>query len=377
LRSELRATDLAARFGGDEFALLLHDIEPEAIQPIVQRMQAKLSAPMKLVGHEMAVSASVGIAMSRSDYTNAEDVLRDADIAMYHAKEHARGSYAMFDVDMHAGAVSRLELHSDLRRAIEGEQFEVFYQPIVDLETGGADRFEALVRWRHPERGLVAPMDFLPVMETTGQMVPLGRWIIDEVCRQIAHWKRSYDGMVSVSVNVSHREFWDAGLLPHILDCLRRHSLEPANLTLEITANVILRKPDVSGAIIEQLHAAGINVQIDGIGTGTTSLLALHRFPVQALKIDRSFIQALDVDPRTTELVRIIVGVGEALGVDVVGEGVETATQVELLRGMGCHNMQGFWFTKAVDGAAAEELLGHRFPGREQLADASATNAAD
>jgi diguanylate cyclase (GGDEF)-like protein/PAS domain S-box-containing protein len=368
LRTGLRETDLAARFGGDEFAVLLHDIEPSAIRPIVERMQASLSTPMTLDGHQVAVSASVGIAMSRGDYTNAEHVLRDADIAMYHAKTHLPGSFAVFDFEMHAGAVTRLGLQSELGQAMDRGQFEVHYQPIVDLEAEGTDRFEALVRWRHPDRGLVPPMEFLPIMEETGQMVILGRWIVDEVCRQIAQWKRAYDGTVNVSVNVSHREFWDSGLLPHILDCLRRHGLEPANLTLEITANVILRKPDVARVIIEELHASGISVQIDGIGSSTSSMLALHRFPIQALKIDRSFIQELDVDPRTTEVVRILVAVGEALGVEVVAEGVETAAQLELLREMGCRNVQGFWFTKAVDGVAAAQLLGHALPVRDQVA---------
>jgi EAL domain-containing protein (putative c-di-GMP-specific phosphodiesterase class I) len=317
---------------------------------------------MTLAGHEVAVSASVGIATSMVDYDNAEDVLRDADIAMYQAKEHARGSYAVFDVEMHARAVTRLELHADLRRAMENDQFEVFYQPIVHLDAEGTDHFEAFVRWRHPSRGLVGPMDFLPGMESTGQMVTLGRWIIDEVCRQIAQWKLSYDGMISVDVNVSQREFWDAGLLPHILDCLRRHSLEPANLALEINANVILRTPDAAGAIVDALRAAGVKVQVDGIGTGTSSLLPLHRFSVDGLKIDRSFIHELDGDPRTAELVRAIIAVGEAFGVDVVGEGVETAAQLELLHEMGCRSVQGFWFTEAVDGAAAAQLLGHVLP---------------
>ena len=270
---------------------------------------------------------------------------------------------------MHAGVVTRLGLQTELRTAMDREQFEVHYQPIVDLDNEGTDHFEALVRWRHPELGLVPPMDFLPAMEETGLMVKLERWIVDEVCRQIAQWQLSYDGIVNVSVNVSHRLFWDAGLLPHILDCLRRHRLAPANLTLEITAGVIVRNPDVARAIIEELHAAGIDMQIDNFGTGMSSLHALHRFPIQALKIDRSFIRELDVDPRTTELVRIIVAMGRALGVDVVAEGVETAAQLELLREMGCHNAQGFWFTEAVDGDAAAQLLGHALPvGRTRSA---------
>jgi EAL domain-containing protein (putative c-di-GMP-specific phosphodiesterase class I) len=268
----------------------------------------------------------------------------------------------MFDAGMHAGAMSRLGLQSELRQAMDRGQFEVHYQPIVDLEVPRTDHFEALVRWHHPDRGLVQPTDFLPVMEETGLMLTLGRWIIGEVCRQIAQWQRSYDGTVNVSINLSHREFWDAGLQPHILDCIRHYGLAPANLTLEITESVIMRKPEVARAIIEKLHAAGISVQIDDFGTGTSSLHALRRFPVQALKIDRSFINELDVDPRTTKLVQIIIAMGEVLGVDVVAEGVETVAQLDLLREMGCRNVQGFWFAEGVDGTAAAQLLGQRLP---------------
>jgi diguanylate cyclase (GGDEF)-like protein len=361
LRSGLRPSDHAARFGGDEFAVLLHDVEPNAIRPIVERMQASLSAPMELDGHEVAVTASVGIATSDGAYSNAEDVLRDADIAMYHAKSHNRGSFAMFDVSMHATAVARLALRSDVRQAFERKQFEVHYQPIVSLDARGTDHFEALVRWHHPRRGLVPPMDFLPDLQETGLMVTLGRWIIDEVCRQIAHWEQSYDGIINVSINVSHREFTAPDLLPHIADCLRRYGLVAANLTLEITEPVIMRNPEAARVIIEELHAAGVGVQIDDFGTGA-SLRALHHFGLQALKIDRSLTEELDVDPRTTRLVRILVAMGQALGVDVVAEGVETAAQLEALRAMGCRSAQGFWFTEAVSGAAATEFLGRALP---------------
>jgi diguanylate cyclase (GGDEF)-like protein/PAS domain S-box-containing protein len=368
LRGGLRETDLAARFGGDEFAVLLHAIDPGGVGPLVERMQASLAEPIELDGHEVAVTASVGIAMSGREHTSAEDVLRDADIAMYHAKSLRRGSFAVFDVAMHAGMVSRLGLQAELRTAMDCAQFEVHYQPIVDLENGSTDHFEALIRWRHPELGLVPPVEFLPAMEETGLMVRLERWILDEVCRQIAQWQETYVGTVNVSVNVSHRLFWDSGLLPHILDCLRRHGLTPANLTLEITAGVIVRNPNVARGIIEGLHATGIDIEIDNFGTGMSSLHALHRFPVHGLKIDRSFIRELDVDPRTTDLVRIIVEMARALGIDVVAEGVETEVQLERLREMGCRAVQGFLFTKAVDGAAAAQLLGHVLPVRELAA---------
>jgi diguanylate cyclase (GGDEF)-like protein/PAS domain S-box-containing protein len=364
LRGGLRPSDLAARFGGDEFAVLLHDIVPSAIRPIVERMQASLAAPMELDGHGFAVTASVGITTSDGAYTNAEDVLRDADIAMYHAKSQHHGSFAMFDAGMHASAVARLRLQSELRQAMDFKQFEVYYQPVVNLSVNGIDHFEALVRWHHPRDGLVRPADFLPGMVETGLMVSLGRWIVEEVCRQIAQWQRFYDGTVNVSINVSHQEFADADLLPHILACLHRYALAPANLTLEITESVIVRNPAIARVTIETLQAAGLGVQIDDFGTGA-SLYALHRFPLQALKIDRSLTHDLDLDPRTARFVEIIIAMGQALGIDVVAEGVETSSELALLLDMGCNNAQGFWFSEAVDAAAAAQLLGRSLPTRD------------
>ncbi len=374
LRNALRPADLASRFGGDEFALLLHNIDFSAIRSIVERMQTNLSTPIDIDGHRVVVTASIGVATSEGAYTNAEDVLRDADIAMYQAKTHDRGSFAMFDVAMRDGAMARLAVQSEIRHAIHRQEFEIHYQPIVNLDAEGADHFEALVRWRHPVRGLLRPADFLPETEEIGLIVTLGRWIIDEVCRQIAEWQRSYNGVVKVSVNISHREFEDVGLLGHILDCLASHWLKPANLILEITESAVRCKPEAAFAVIERLHAAGIGVQIGGVGSGMSSLQALHVFPIEALKIDRSFIRDLEVDPRTSSLVQVILDMGHALGFDVVAEGVETAGQVEMLRGMGCTTAQGFWFTEPVDGPSAAKLLGHPLPESVGSGEGSASD---
>jgi len=362
LRYGLRPTDLAARFGGDEFAVLLHDVVPADLAAIVDRLQTSLGMPMLLDGHEVAVSASIGITTSSGGYTTPEDVLRDADIAMYDAKARRRGSYSMFDAGMRATAVARLEAQSGLRQALERGEFEVHYQPIAALDGRGTDHFEALVRWRHPQRGLVGPDDFLVDMEETGLVVTLGRWVIDEVCQQIAVWRRSYAGTLNVSINVSNREFVDARLIPHIRGCLAQHGIEPANLTLEITEGIITRTPEAAQATIAALHAIGINVQIDDFGTNTSSLHALRCLPVHALKIDRAFIRDLEHDSRTLKLIEIIIAMGRAIGVDVIAEGVETAGQLNLLREMGCRSAQGFWFTEAVDAAGAAELLGRSLP---------------
>ncbi|MBK5331003.1 MAG: EAL domain-containing protein [Ilumatobacteraceae bacterium] len=382
LRNGLRPADVAARFGGDEFAVLLHNLESSSIQPIVARMQASLATPIDIDGHKVAVTASVGITTSDGGYTNAEDVLRDADIAMYHAKGHNRGSFAMFDVAMRSDAVARLSLQSEIRQAIDQQQFEVHYQPIVRLGAKATDRFEALVRWRHPDHGLVAALDFLPDVEEIGLIVTMGRWVINDVCRQIRQWQRSYEGAISVNINISHREFSDPTLLPHISDCLRRHRLVAANITLEITEEVIRRKPEAAFAVIEQLHAAGIGVHIGGVGTGTSSVQALRLFPIQALKIDRAFIHDLGTDQRTAKLVQIILDLGLALGFDVVAEGVETARQLQLLQEMGCRTVQGFLFAEAVDADTAGRLLGRSLAARNvdeqpDLRSAATSVAAD
>ena len=361
LRNGLRPADLAARFGGDEFAVLLHNIEPSAIRPIVDRMQKNLATPVDIDGHHVAVTSSVGIATSDGKYSRAEDVLRDADVAMYYAKAHNRSSFAMFEDAMRAGAVARMDMQSEIRDAMDHRQFEVHYQPIVSLDASATHRFEALVRWNHPLRGLVGPMEFLPVAEDIGLIVPLGRWVIEDVCRQISVWQESYDGTVNVSVNISHREFSDPGLQSHIVECLRRNQLSPFNLTVEITESVIRCNPESAYAVMEQLHEVGIGVFIAGVGSGMSSLEALRRFPIQALKIDRAFIKDLVVDSRTPKLVQMIIDIGQALGLDVVAEGVENAAQLDLLRQLGCRTAQGFWFAEPVAGAAAAELLGRSF----------------
>jgi EAL domain-containing protein (putative c-di-GMP-specific phosphodiesterase class I) len=244
---------------------------------------------------------------------------------MYRAKSAEPGTLAFFDSAMHASALRRQSLHSQINRALRENQFEVHYQPIVNLATGRTDRFEALVRWRHPERGLVLPQEFLPVMEETGLIVRLGHWILDEVCRQLAKWGPA---VVNVSINVSDGEFWRQDLLAHVLQTLARHGLDPGRLTLEITEGVLMRRPEVALRMMREMHLAGLRLHIDDFGTGYTSLETLHRFPVDAFKIDRSFIRSLASADRTAELIAALVALGKALGLAVVAEGVETGEQL-------------------------------------------------
>jgi diguanylate cyclase (GGDEF)-like protein len=359
LRASLRAVDTAARVGGDEFVLLLLDIEPRDVPGLVDKVQASLGEPFDLDGHQVVATASIGIATSRTDYGSADDVLRDADIAMYRAKAGERGSYEIFDAAMHARAVKRLQTEVELRRAFDLGEFELHYQPIVDLETCRAQAFEALIRWRHPERGLVSPDDFLPVAEETGLIVRLGHWIIDETCRQIAQWRESYDGELCVSVNVSNREFWHGGVLEHVTAALARHGVPTSALKLEITEGVIMHNAHRAEAIVDAMHQRGHAVHIDDFGTGYSSLGALHSFPIDALKIDRSFVVAMSNGTRSAELAHTIVMMGVSLGLDVIAEGIEEPEQRDMLVRFGCTFGQGFLYSEPLAAHDVAKL----FPG--------------
>ncbi|WP_164983899.1 EAL domain-containing protein [Cellulomonas endophytica] len=362
LRGAVRPGDTAARFGGDEFAVLIDGVAADAVPAVVQRVRESLVRPVDVNGHSLWLSASIGIAVSSAGYETAEDVLRDADTAMYDAKGRERGSVSWFHPAMHDAAVHHLWLHDQTQRALERDEFEVHYQPIVDLDDRPLTRFEALVRWRHPERGLVPPSDFLPLMEETGLVVALGRWVVEQVCADVARWRRTHRGPVSVSVNLSDREFWDAGLLPAYLDAIGRHGLGPQHVALEITERVIARSPELAEELVEGFRAAGLSLHIDDFGTGHSSLQTLQRYPVDALKIDRSFVADLPEDERSTELVRAIVAMGRALGLDVVAEGVETPSQLRALRAIGCASAQGYLFSRAVPADRAREMLGLPVP---------------
>ena len=374
---DLRPVDTAARFGGDEFAVLLRGMPRDAVLAVVRRIQERIAEPMVLDGHDVCVSASVGIASSRTGYTDAEDVLRDADIAMYHAKGAERGTASLFEPAMHTRATGRLRAQSELRTALLEGQFEVHYQPLVALDGAVLTQFEALVRWRHPQRGVVLPGEFLSVMTDAGTIVALGQWVIDAVCEQIAQWHEAGKGPVEVSVNVSHAEFWSDRLLPTVRQALARHGVDAHCLVLEITESVIMSDPDAARSIMRSLQALGVRLHIDDFGTGHSSLHALRAFPVDALKIDQSFVQQLGIDAQTTELVRIIVAMGEVLGIHVVAEGVETTLQADTLRGMGCGTVQGWLYARALPGRDAAVLLGTRLAEDfDDLLDEAASMAA-
>ncbi|MFW2513767.1 EAL domain-containing protein [Demequina sp. SO4-13] len=351
----LRDVDTGARFGGDEFVVLLADTGAAKAMEAAERLQSALDLMRTFDGHEIVTRASIGIASSEVGYTSADDVLRDADAAMYSAKADEPGTVAYFDAPMHESAVRRTELADEVLLALRDHQFEVHYQPIVNLQTGRIDRFEALVRWNHPTRGLIEPHDFLADLEQTSLILDLGHWVLDEVCRQLTEWQPS---AVNVSVNISDKEFWSQNLLNRVLSTLERHELSPSRLTLDITESVLMRRPEVALRIMHKLHEAGLTLHIDDFGTGYSSLETLHRFPVEAFKIDQTFIQSLSSAENSSELIASLVKMGGALGLAVVAEGVETEGQLALLRELGCATGQGFLFMPAVTGERASTLLG-------------------
>lgn len=359
LERTLRPFDTLARFGGDEFAILVSGMSDatDAVR-IAQRIQDELSQPFMLDKNSAFATASIGIALSSSGYDRPEDILRDADIAMYRAKENGKARYEVFDHGMHARAVSRLQLESDLRQAIENKEFCVYYQPIVSLETGRLAGFEALVRWNHPRRGLVSPADFIPVAEETGLIVPIGQWVLNEACAQVRKWQVDSPGhrALSLSVNLSARQVAQPDLLEQIRRALDTSKLNPHCLKLEITESVVMENAEAAALMFKQLRSLGVQLSIDDFGTGYSSLSYLHRFPLNYLKIDRSFVSRLTTDDDNA-IVRTISTLAHNLGMQVIAEGIETDKQYQQLKMLGCEYGQGYLFSRPVNNIGANHLL--------------------
>lgn len=356
----LRQVDSLARLGGDEFAILLDGIRDVAdATRVAERVKAELSEPFRLAGHELFITASVGIALGATRYSRPEDLLRDADIAMYRAKERGLAQHVVFDTEMHATALALHELETDLRRALRRHEFQLRYQPIVSLDSGALLGFEALVRWRHPERGLLLPAEFLGRAEETGLIVPLGRWVIREACGRLRDWQREVPAArgLTVSVNLSGRQFHQAELVAEVEAALRDAGLPGGSLRLEITENVIMENPSSVRRLLARLKSLGVGLDIDDFGTGYSSLNMLSHFPVDTLKTDRSFIRKIEAEGGGREIVRAVISLGHALGMEVVAEGVETPEQEAELRNLGCHVAQGFLFGQPLDAEAALRLI--------------------
>jgi diguanylate cyclase (GGDEF)-like protein/PAS domain S-box-containing protein len=354
----LRPGDLVAHLGGDEFGILVDHIQsPLDASHVADRVQTAVSAPFKVGGQEVFTSASIGIAFSASGYERPEDLLRDADTAMYRAKSLGSGRTQIFDREMHARALARLTLETDLRRALERREFRLHYQPIVALATGRISGFEALVRWSHPGRGLLGPAEFLSVAEETGMVVPMTSWVLREACAQMRAWHQLPGGAaLSISVNLASPDVAQPEVVQAVWEALARSGLEGRHLRLEITESTIMKDLEAVIPLLVALKELGIGIHIDDFGTGYSSLSYLHRLPTDALKVDRSFVGRSE-SPTDAAIVRTIVELAHNLDRQVIAEGVETPGQLALLRNLGCEYGQGFHFAAPLEAPEAEALF--------------------
>jgi diguanylate cyclase (GGDEF)-like protein/PAS domain S-box-containing protein len=360
LARTIRAGDTVARLGGDEFTVLLEDIaDPSEARAVAERIMAALQTPFALAGHEVCITTSIGIAFSAAGQTGAEDLVRDADAAMYRGKSTGKARYEIYDSTMHARALERLQLEEELRHGIERGELRVHYQPKIELATGRIAGVEALVRWQHPDRGLISPADFVALAEETGLILPLGRWVLAEACRQARCWQDRYPDRppLTVSVNLSVRQFQHPSLVEDVARVLRQTGLEPGRLVLEITEGIVMEAAEASSAALQRLKDLGVRLAIDDFGTGYSSLSYLKRFPVDMLKIDRSFVDGLGRDPGDAAIIHAVTGLAHTLGLKVTAEGIETADQLVRLRLAGCDLGQGYYFSRPLPIEAVDALL--------------------
>jgi Amt family ammonium transporter len=360
LRGCLRVSDTAARLGGDDFAVLLEDTYGEGeIFAVADRILEAIAQPFAIEGRELTVSASIGVAIDPSRSSTGEVLLRSADVAMYLAKERGKGRYEMFQAEVHSSAFERLELKSALTNAIPNGELVLHYQPIVDLATRAIVGCEALVRWDHPERGLLPPSAFVPLAEESGIVVALGRWVLDEACSQMQRWQRDLpeaEGL-RVSVNLSVRQIESPTIVEDIGRIVAENGVDPRRLTLEITESLVMDDVPEIRERLESLRASGITLAVDDFGTGFSSLGYIQRFPVDVIKIDRGFVDRLDAPGGTSGVVRTIVELSRDLGTLTVAEGIETAEQLAQLVALSCQYGQGFYFSRPLPAAEFAALV--------------------
>ena len=349
-----------ARLGGDEFVVLFEDILTvnDGLR-VADRIVQSHAQPYLIEGQDIFISCSMGIALSSSGETVPSELIRDAEVAMYRAKAKGGRGLEVFDPSMNAQALARFKLESDLQRGLERSEFVVYYQPVVGLASGRIEGWEALVRWQHPERGLVPPLEFIPLAEETGFIVPLGKWVLEEACRQAAAWARSHPchPPLLMNVNLSGRQFGHPELIADVTSALARSGLDPHCLKLELTESVMMRDPEISLEAMKVFRSMQIHLVVDDFGTGYSSLSYLKRFPVDTLKIDKSFVDGLGKDPESTALVAAVISLATSLGMKVTAEGIETVEQMVHLQSLNCDQGQGYYFARPLSVEAAELLL--------------------
>lgn len=355
----VRGGDVVARMGGDEFTILLDDIENvRNATRVATEIEGMVSKPFKLTGVEISTGVSIGISLSSQGGTDMTQLVREADMALYRAKDAGRGRFEVFDAVMHAETVARMKLEAELRVAVEKKEFSLYYQPIIALGKREVVGFEALVRWHHPQRGTLSAEEFIGVADETGLILPLGRWILREACRQIALWQVHFDkdAPLTVSINMCTKELSTPGLVERLHNILKETALPPDCLRLEITEEFIMHNPELARTLLKQISDIGVLIQMDNFGQGYSSLTSLHNYPIHAIKIDGEFVAKAGTSGADNELVRVITSIADVLGMQVVAEGIETLEQLNAMKSLGCCQFgQGYYYSRpvAVDEATA------------------------
>ncbi|MGL5076680.1 MAG: two-component system response regulator [Waterburya sp.] len=365
LQQCLRGSDIVARLGGDEFIILLDEVRDlHDATAIGDRIQHQLRSPFEIEGQHIFTTASIGVVFGSADYNNASDLLRDADIAMYRAKKKGKARYEIFDQAMYHETLKLIELENSLRLAIKRNEFVLHYQPIISLGNNDLVGFEALIRWQHPIKGFISPVEFIPIAEETGLIVDIGEWLLKEACQQLQKWKQQFDfipqvASLKMSINLASQQLQEPEFIHKLDRILEETSLDGGSLRLEITESVLIEPEGSVKNTLKQIRSRNIKLSIDDFGTGYSSLSYLRRFPIDNLKIDRSFIEQMNCDSENFEIVRVIITLAKTLGMDAISEGVETLQQLQQLRALGCEFGQGYLFAKPLSPTAVESVLLH------------------
>ena len=359
LSTLIRKEDTLARLGGDEFIILMEDVgSPEIVSNFAQKILATFSEYFLLEDNEYQISASMGITLYPEDGDTPEALIKNADTAMYRAKVQGKDTYQFYTADMNARTLEMLRLENDLRKAVDKNQFELFYQPQFDIKTKKLVGMEALIRWFHPEKGMVSPADFIPISEETGSIIPIGEWVIRTACFQLKEWQKNNDVNLTIAINLSPRQFGHHHLIPCIDEAIRQSGLAPHCLEVEITEGVLVEDVQAAIAILEKINSMGIKTSIDDFGTGYSSLAYLKRFPINKLKIDQSFVKDIQVDSNDEAIVTSVIRLGQSMGMQVIAEGVETEAQLQFLIKQGCDEGQGYLLGRPMNAADfAEKFL--------------------